>query len=419
MRKYLLIFTILAISSSAKILTMQTCIDKALDTHPDIKGFILEVSKSEQSAISARSGYLPHINLQAEYDFQRTYVLPQNGQFNTIDDKGWQVGVTAQQKIWDFGKTSSKTQSAKIQSEISRLSVQEAKKLIVYKIQSLYASILVQKEMIAVRQKDMQTKKALYDQALAFVDQGLKTTSDATRFLSSFYAANDALYVAQSSYKKAVSSLSLYIAEQIVPDTEFENIFAQERPVSSSDFSDLQQALLANNTQLQTYAKIIEKSKLQRKEAQAAHYGSFDAVASYTQMDTLNSYDTKQIGITFNMPLYSGSDISAQSQMASIAVNAAKQSKASALLQLQDELNALFIDLGQYENTIDAKKAQLTSALSTKALINGRYKEGLATYIEVLDATALYLDAELELLQAHFNRTMTQNRLHYLTGEPL
>ena len=79
----------------------------------------------------------------------------------------------------------------------------------------------------------------------------------------------------------------------------------------------------------------------------------------------------------------------------------------------------MLIDLKRYENTIIAKKSQLEASVATKELINARYTEGLVTYIEVLDATALELSSELGLLEAYFSRSMAQNRIKYLTGKQI
>lgn len=419
MKKFFSVLALLLSSLSAETFTMQNCIDKALQTHPDIKSFVLEVSKSEQNSISADSAYLPHVNLQAEYDFQHTYVLPQNGEFSTKEHTGKQIGVSATQKIWDFGKTLSSMDAAELENDISQLSVEEAKKLMIYRVQQLYTSALIAKEFITVRAKDMQTKKELYEQALAFVEQGLKTSSDATRFLSSFYVAKDALGVAEASYKKALSSLSLYTSLNIRSTSELQNNLAEEINQESQDLKELTQELHTNNTQLKIYDKNIQKNQVLYKGAKAAHFGSIDAVANYSYFDTLNAYETTLLGVTLNIPIYTGSEITAQSQMAKISTSITRELKASKLLALQEELNALVIDLQSYQNTIEAKKAQLKASLSTKEVLNARYQEGLATYIEVLDATALYLEAQLGLLEAYYNKTMAQNRITYLTGNQL
>jgi outer membrane protein TolC len=254
MKKHLLIIVIFISSLSAQVLTLQECIDKTFKNHPDIKSFMLEVSKSEHHQKAVSSAYLPQVNLQAQYDVQHTYVLPQNGQFNTLDDQGWQAEISLRQKIWDFYKTTSKIDVAQIDTKIANLSVDEAKALMIYKIQSLYEVALVQKEAIYVRQQDMKTKKELYNQAHAFVEQGIKTTSDETRFLSAYYGAKDALGVAKASYEKALSSLWLYMGEKRVSNVELERNILNTKTITTN-LEELSDDMFYNNTELKIYKR--------------------------------------------------------------------------------------------------------------------------------------------------------------------
>ena len=94
-----------------------------------------------------------------------------------------------------------------------------------------------------------------------------------------------------------------------------------------------------------------------------------------------------------------------------------RSQKASKLLALKEEIATIIIDIKRYNKTIDAKKAQLNTANKTHKLLEARYKEGLTTYIEVLDAVSLVLNAELGLLQAYYSKSISINKLVYLKGE--
>ncbi|MFA6191414.1 MAG: TolC family protein [Sulfurimonas sp.] len=415
MKKYLFILAMLSITANAEILTLQESIDKTLSTHPNIKNFMLDISLSEQNYLSVRSAYLPQINLQAQYDLQHTYALPQNGAFNTLEKAGYQAGVSVGQKIWDFSKTSSKIDASGLDKEIAELSVEDAKALMTYKVESLYATMIVQKKAIDVRKKDMQTKQELYNQAQALVREGIKTSSDETRFLSSYYEAKDVLGSAQASFDKTKSTLSLYMGEKIDANIELEeSLLKNKKSMKAYD-----ENLLSENTELKIQDQNIQKNILLHKSANASQYGSIDAVASYTHFDSLNPYDAGTVGVMLTVPLYSGGNISAVEQIASITINKSRELKNAKLLELQDELHGLFIDLERYENTIVAKQAQLEAAKSTQEVLNARYKEGLTTYIELLDATTFLLASELGLLEAYYSRSMAENRIKYLTGKQI
>jgi outer membrane protein TolC len=395
----------------AQTLTLQDCIQKALHTHPDIKRFILQVRHSTKEIDIAQADYLPQISLDAEYDLTTTYVTPANDIFKTLNNDGWQVGATLKQKIWDFSRTSSLIRAQEAQEEIANLSLKEAKALLAYKVKLQYELAFVQKKAIAVREKDLQAKNELYKQAKALVEQGLKTRADATRFLSSTYIAKDNLAIAGSNFTKAKTVLSLYIGEPVPQSVEFENYIV----TPDTDMTD-EETMLQNSPALQSLQKNIKKSELLYKATKASRYGSIDAVASYAHKNTLNAYDSTLIGIMLNIPLYSGGRLDAQREQAIIDRESAKNEYEAKTLALKEEFFSLLIDLKSHEQTIQAKSSQLKSAKQTTAVINGRYQEGLATYIEVLDATALMLDAKLGLLQATYNRNSTIHRLEYLQG---
>jgi len=413
MLRPLILTLLITLQLQAQYLSQDEAIDKALHYHPDIKRFILQVTSTQEGIKGSRSAYLPQLHLNAEYDPQRTYVLPQNGQFHTIDSDGWQAGVVLNQKIWDFGKTLSAIDAAKAETRIAALSLADAKALLAYNVKLQYNLMVVQRKAVEVRQKDLEAKEALYKQSDAMVKQGMKTRADSTRFLSSYYVAQDNLSIAQASLEKARVALSLYIGEPVAPDVKLQEEILSPPKRETVTYSEVQE----RNPQLLGAKENLHKSTLLYDSVHASHYGSIDAVASYNYQDTLNSYDATLVGITLTIPLYVGGRISAQAQQAKLAEESAQASYDSHALALRQELQALQVDVDRYEKTIKAKKAQLEASKETMTLLNARYKEGLATYIEVLDATALYLNAELGLLEAYYSRGVIINRIDYLQGK--
>ena len=398
----------------AGVLTMQESIDKTLKNHPDIKSFILNVKQSSEEYNQAYADYLPQVVLQGQYNVVQTFVIPSNGSFNTLDDDSWNVGVSLKQKIWDFDKTSSLIRVSKLQEDISKLSLKEAKAFLAYRVKSLYKTMILQKEAIEVRKEDVKTKEAYYEQAKALVKEGLKTDADASRFLSSVYIAKDELAIAKSLYEKARKSLSLYMGEDIEDDVKLEDDLLK----TAYDFArDTKKEVLESNYQLKIRSQNINKSTLFYKSAKASHYGSLDAVASYNHFDTLNSYDSKLAGISLSIPLYSGGRVSAKVQQAQIGVQIAKEKELSLQLALEDEINRLLIDIKRYNKTIEAKESQITAAQKTKKVLEARYKEGLTTYIEVLDAVFVELNAKLGLLGAYYSKSVAIDQIEYLKGK--
>ncbi|BCL59740.1 hypothetical protein DGMP_04330 [Desulfomarina profundi] len=393
-------------------LSLQDCIQKALRSHPDIKRFIQQVRSNQKEIDITRADYLPQISIDAEYDLTRTYIFPGNGIFNTKESDGWQAGVTFKQKIWDFARTSSLVNAQEVQQGIAELSLQDARALLAYKVKLQYELVLVQQKAIDVRKHDFQTKEALYKQAKALVDQGLKTRADASRFLSSTSIAQDNLAIAESNFSKALMMLSLYIGEPVSQDTIFE-----KNSINTEVYSIDEKVVLKESPVLQGLEGKIKQNEYLYQATRASRYGSIDAIASYSHLDTLNAYDATVVGVMLSIPLYTGGRLSAQEEKAFIDKQNAENEYKSKVLELKQDYRTLLYDLKRLQHTIKAKSNQYSSAQQTADVMKGRYREGLATYIEVLDAVAVMSDAELGLLQATYDRSSTIHRLEYLQGK--
>ncbi|MFT7823564.1 MAG: TolC family protein [Sulfurimonas sp.] len=415
--KKLLFFVLLTFSLEAQTLNMQTCVQEALANHPDIKIFMLKVAQSEKSYEIARSEYLPQATLLGEYDPQHTYVLQQSGQFGTIDDESWSISALLKQKIWDFSKTSSLIEASRIDQHIAKLSLDDAKALMAYKIKSLYALMALQYKAIKVRRQDMQTKKALYKQTLGFQKQGLRTKADVARFHAAYSLAKEELETAQASFNKSRNTMSLYTGMPLQNNVKPDIRTIASNAIDLKNRYALKQQALKENFQIKIASKQIDKTQKLYQAAKASHFGSIDATVSHTQADGLNQYDTSTIGITLSIPLYSGGRLSAEEQRMKIEANAAQEQLASRAIVLREELENLFLDLESYRESIKAKKAQLLSAQEAQKAASARYKAGLATYIEVLDGTALLLQAKLGLLEIGYKQRIALNRIDYLTGQ--
>ncbi|WP_295421824.1 TolC family protein [Sulfurovum sp.] len=412
--KYLLLYLLLISGLFANTLSLQESINKTLAHHPDVKTFMLRIQQAEQGYNAAYADYLPQLDVSATYSPRTTYALPQNGIFHTIDDTGWNAGVTLHQKVWDFSKTSSLVQATKTDEAISRLSLKEVKALLAYKVRSLYALLVVQQEAIFVRKKDLEAKKAFYAQSKALVKQGLKTHADANRFLSSVYVAEDNLAIAKAAFEKARTSLSLYMGTTLTKNVKLHSSALKKKQYPRKRVED---EILAHNYKIRMDRLSSEKNKLIHKSTQAAQYGSINLVATHNRVDTLNSYNSDYVGLSYTVPLYTGGKLSAQEQQAKIGYQISKEQEASHILTLKEELHGILVDIKRYRQSIKAKKAQLHAAQSTQKELNARYKEGLATYIEVLDSIALTLDAKLGLLEAYYLKSVALYRIDYLKGK--
>ncbi|MGB3962392.1 MAG: TolC family protein, partial [Sulfurimonas sp.] len=108
--------------------------------------------------------------------------------------------------------------------------------------------------------------------------------------------------------------------------------------------------------------------------------------------------------------------LSAKTEQSRIIKESAKSSYDAKKLALEEQTQNLLLDLKKYEAAAKSKKATINASLVAKNIVDARYKEGLATYIEVLDANTKYLNAKMSLEFNDFNIRDTRNQLDYIQG---
>ncbi len=412
--KRLIFAALFLVYANADVLTLRECVEKTISSHPDIKSFVLKDMLSKEELKSQKAFKYPQVEVHAQYDPVKTFTFSRNGRFDSKNDSFWEAGVSVREKLWDFKKTDSKIKAAKISKEISKLSLKDIENLISYKVKSLYLQLIFYKKAIEVRKKDVEAKKAFYERAKALEKRGLKTKADSYRFLAALYKAKDILNSTKNSFLKTKRSLELYMGEKIPDNVDLEeNLLLEDEKLS---FEDVKNRLLKENLSLKEAQKEIDKSIYLYKSAKAEKYGSLDLSASYSRIDALFEYDSYFAGVFYSVPIFTGGRLNAIKQKAKISQMISKERLESKKRELLDELQSLFLDIDSLNSTIKARLMEAEALKKSAKIVNARYKEGLSTYMEVLDAEALLADSALSVLQARFERKVKEYRIKYLIG---
>jgi len=415
MRLISLIFLLLA--GALPLLSGTLKLEEALrqaQSHPDLKAALLKVSQSQQATRAERSAWFPQLSVFAEYDPQRTYTLPGPQGLSTEDDTGWSAGVSLRQRLYDFSRTRYRVDASRIRREIADLSARDTRALVRYQVRNAYAQILVQQAAIRAREKDLEAKKAMYRQAQALVRQGLKTRADALRFQAAVELARSDLAMARSALERAIASLEQLTGRSIPPGTRFEESFLRRGRFPLGRAAE--KRLLHRNLGVRVARKTRQSSRALYEASRRERLGTVELVGDLSRIDALSTYDSKTLGVRYSAPIFQGGRLGAQSEQARLQELIDARQIDSRRRKLLEEYRGLAADWKALGESIAAQKARIRSSRAARELVEARYREGLATYIDVLDAQAALLDARLGLLNARFQRRNTLNRLEYLYG---
>ena len=135
-----------------------------------------------------------------------------------------------------------------------------------------------------------------------------------------------------------------------------------------------------------------------------------------TLFESQNNTNALFVGIT--VPLFTGGRLQGQ---VNVAEAQAEQARARyeqvVLLALQDVENAL-VAIRTTREQLAAQAAQVGSLTESLTLVQHRYENGLASYLEVLDAQRSLFNAELSLARAQALQLSSGVRLYKALGGP-
>lgn len=421
--KKTILFLLLLSHLQANTLTLDDAIAMALKSNPQIHSASLHLKNAKTDTKVAQSALYPRLDLNGEYYPTKTVVMPSNGTFTTRQTDAFHADVSGSYSLWDFGRNENMIQAAQHSQQGSAADKTTVQNTIIEQVWLYYTTIAYLEQLIDTAQKSSEFYKAQYTQAVRMREVGLKTQADESRFKASWLEADDHHSTAHAQKAKALMALALLIGSD-TPLTIDQADFDRRCNTLSMVIENapaLRQELSQSNPQLQKLRTLINRDEAISTAISKQPYGSVNLVAAYGYDNTLASYDTSQIGVRGSIPLYNGGKLDADMQKSRIAISISQKEYENTERQLWQELYDALIDLNRFDTTIAAKEEVISATQKALLLMQGRYAQGLATYIDILESQSIlenariaHADAKLQKIRAwaHIQRLLNKGNTH-------
>lgn len=399
----------------SKTLSLQEAIDATLSSHPDAKLALHQFNASRESLGIAQASAYPELSLNADYFPTKTLVSQSNGSFVTRDHYSTHIDVTLTYTLWDFGRSQKHIDAAHQEMDSAVALTENAKALLSEKVWQAYYSLAYIQRVNKANALSLSFYQTLYEQALQMKNIGLKTEADSERFYASLLEAKDLLETSRNESRKFTHLLSV-LTGIVENEITIEDDFTQRSVGTPPSFTDAKwhQILKDNNAELEALAFKIKQSKSLYESSKTERYGTIASVASLGSDTSISSYSSNQIGIKASIPLYTGGRLSHQIEKDRVSIMMAEEALHSREFTLWQELYEALLDTKRLDTTIEAKQMIARSLAKTVAITEGRYKEGLSTYIEVLDAQRAYDNASITQYAAMLQKIASLARIKRL-----
>lgn len=435
------IFMVLALGASIapaawaqQKLSLQEAVNLAITKNSELAASSLEVEKSRQQKIVARSLFLPSVNVgaQANHYFQLNpfFGFGENspdgkinyGRFGGEDQFG--AFVSAVQPLYN-PKAFPSVQHARLKEEQSRLELKGAQVNTQASVKQVYLQILVLNERIKLQYESIARNKRVLQDAKSLFLQGKGLRVDTLRAYTAVKNLEPDLLKLTSAVETSELRLKTLIGIDSLGDIQLtDSLFLPDAGSIPSE-EVVYNAAKSNNPAYQIIALQDAVDEQQVRVASAARLPVVAAVAQYQLQTQTNNFEygnahypsSSFVGLQLSVPVFTGLANQAKVREARISKEQSTLRSNYAYEQLRasvhEVVSASHESLARLQTAVDVRE----TAEMSYSIIQYRYKRGIASRLELTDAELELSTAQSNYLEAVYDYLSARIALQQIMGE--
>ncbi|MEC5319933.1 outer membrane channel protein TolC [Brenneria populi subsp. brevivirga] len=394
---------------------------QAKNTNPDLRSSAATRDAAFEKINEARSPLLPQLGLGADYTYTDGF-RDSNGINNDVKSASLQLTQT----LFDMSKWRALTLQEK-QAGIEDVTFQTAQQTLILNTATAYFNVLRAIDSLSYITAQKQAIYRQLDQTTQRFNVGLVAITDVQNARAEYDSVLASEVLARNTLDNNLEALR-QVSGNFYPQLAGLDIkrFSTQKPAV---ISELLKEAENRNLSLLSARLSQDLAREQIRYAQTGHMPTLDLTASSSVSDTNysgsnargSSYSDSNIGqnkvgVSFNLPLYSGGATSSQVKQAQHSFVSTSESLESAHRSVVQTVRSSFNNISASISSINAYKQAEVSAQSSLDAMEAGYQVGTRTIVDVLDATTTLYNAKQQLSSARYDYLINQLNIKSALG---
>jgi outer membrane protein len=406
--KRLLILPLLFAATMSQAEDLISIYQLALQNDPQLQEAKEKLNAAREAKSLARSQLLPTIGVGASADAVNRDMKTLQGA--TVDDKEdykqTSLGLNLTQPIYRRDRY---VQLEQADSTIAQAEAQYAAAEIDLMVRSTtaYFNILSAEDDLRVAKAEREATGRQLEQAQQRFDVGLIAITDVHEAQAAYDAARAAEIAAENGLDNAWEALFEIIGSQ--PKSNLAKLGEGLKliPPVPNDLQDWSETAQQENFSILAATANLEALNQEVEVSRSGHYPTLDLVGSYSvnrnDSDTGTETDIGSIGLSLEVPIYTGGAVSAQTRQARANYRAAQQgldqTRRGVNRQVRDAFRGVLSSISQ----VEALKAATISAQSALESTQAGYEVGTRTIVDVLNVQRNLFSSQRDYLNSRYD----------------
>lgn len=415
-----LLFPVFLFGEEKKI-TLEQCIEVALQNHPSLFVAIEDDKKSianYQIARSMRSIIVDGEIKTVEYTKSNSSADSRFSIPGEDTDIGLFAGLSLTYNLYNAKKDVVEEQ-ARTSIDVAKVTNYQVKSKIIYEVKNAYYSYLLARDILAIREEIYNKYKSKAQLSRQLFEQGSRPILDVSK--AEVDLANSQLQLEQAKNNERKMRQSLYYAMGLEENDQIdiipENIDLEKLPEINCTLANLYRMCEVYNPELRI-ARLQKKiAQLKITEEAGSHYPTVDLLIGLGY-ENKKLYGMGNIGSNFeagswspafhgairaSLPIYSGGRISARVDSATADYNKMIYKEKEILTDIKNQVRDNYRTLEEMKRQIEISELIIKNAQRHQLLAQRSYENGAGTLLELQDADLNVIQAKIGLLEARYN----------------
>ena len=433
--------TLYAQSADVRIITIDQAISIALENNYSLKQAKNELDLAEDLIFSEKADFLPSVS--ASMNGSRTtgqqFIFERFSEdldpFVDVSSQSISGGMNASINLFNGFNNILTLKSSQSNKESRTQQYERAKESVIFNTASRYLQVLLDKELLAIAEQNLETSTTQLNQVQAQVELGARPMVDL--FNQEAQVANDELVVTQRENTLSLNSLLLVRQLEIdplgsydfiVPDLTLNDLpwmdinirsLVSEALSTRSDILSAEATILSLKYQMQITKNSLLPS-LRASAGVSSRYSDQYSIGGNEVSFSDQFFDqqvNRSLGISFSLPLFNNWNRIYSIQSAEVQLKNAELNLDNSKMQVIQEVSQAYNDYSSYVKQLDASEKSLIASERAFQTQQERYNLGASTLIELTQAQSAFVSAQSSYTQALYNLIFQEKLLDFYLGK--
>jgi outer membrane protein len=431
-----LVLVVACAGAQPRTLTLEEAKQIALQRNLNVVQAENNVESSQSSVMAAYGRYLPSLSANGSWTrtqqegpiYTQGVAIPGSNAKQTTGS--FSGGLNAGLTLFDGFSREANVNRANASSASTEHALVRTRQSIVFQTESSYLNVLRLEQLVRVSEENLKRDNRQLERIVESNRVGALSLADVYRQQSQVAADELGLINAQNEFNKATADLialmGLNVADEYkIADPQIStSLDSLELAGTRSKYHDLG---VLTNTALGARPDFLgakenlDASSSSVTMARAGYFPSLSAAAglSGNNSDFSNLFDYKTIywGLRLNWTLFDGFATNQSIQLAAASKRNAEITLAQAERNIGVEMKKALLDLDAAMKQYEVSQKGLTSATEDRKIAEERYNLGAGTLLDLLVASAGFVNAEANVVNASYNYIISKRNVEYVLGE--